>query len=388
MTRPWRTATPTRSRRTPLILMANEKNESDGDIEFGRLESPTAGKFQNVAVDHLFPRHDSLCPPINAVRVYAQRTRDRGNPGGLRLGRAVGHSSADITARATAYLDRDIIGFRVPEKQALPFAPLALFSDRTVLGGLQAEDLDDPQFQAGLKSWEGQTVLPLVNPALGAGSDQWQYNKESKTFLKVDGQGVAPDGLPEMEVLLPLGFVAGKGDVPPNARMVKIGGKTVPWPAFWEVYAQHWDTGLVAEDLADFAGQLTLRADNQKRLRLPLSSMAALPAPESDELEMLLAAFVRLRDSAEARIWPLYTHVTEGADGNGTTDVSGFVAARIAHLEIVALPPDAKDAAKPYLRLVLQPAMLATPTAVTDFSKRLDFPQIENPYLAKVRLVE
>ena len=67
-------------------------------------------------------------PQINTVRVNARRLKARGNPVGLLGGNFTGFGATDMAARATATLDRDVVGFQPISDQAIPLAPIALLS--------------------------------------------------------------------------------------------------------------------------------------------------------------------------------------------------------------------------------------------------------------------
>ena len=128
--------------------------------------------------------------------------------------------------------------------------------------------------------------------------------------------------------------------------------------------------GVTAAQLQDFGGQFVLGDQN-------LLPVPAAPALAPSDLAVVQAGLEQLQQSGALRIWPLFP----AADaGNDPLPVSGFVAARVAQVE---------SAADGSVHVTLQPGMLATPTAVTDASRRgVGGVNITNPYIVKVRLVE
>ena len=101
------------------------------------------------------------------------------------------------------------------------------------------------------------------------------------------------------------------------------------------------------------------------------------PAFGSNEASRLHRTLERLGMDAEPRIWPLYC----GTGSMNQPILCGFVAARV-----VTVAPLADN--QP-LSFILQPTMIAAPTALTDAARRgVGGIAITNPYVCKVRLVE
>ena len=131
--------------------------------------------------------------------------------------------------------------------------------------------------------------------------------------------------------------------------------------------------GLTPADLQSLGGQLVLGPNNQ----VLLPGTPATPASGSPGFTQLEQSLKDLAATGAQRIFPLYTKCDPAT---GVTTVSGFVAARVATVQT-----DGNGA----LTFVLQPTMLASPDAVTDFTRRgAGGVNITNPYVVKIRLVQ
>jgi hypothetical protein len=81
----------------------------------------------------------------------------------------------------------------------------------------------------------------------------------------------------------------------------------------------------------------------------------------------------------QPRVWMLYSHV-HGQPGDQTVSVVGFVVARVMHVEGPAGGP---------LTITLQPSVLVTDKAITDWTLRNNGPRsLYNPYIARLRFAE
>jgi hypothetical protein len=321
----------------PLELVPNLENEVTGDIVFGSLEAPRSHDF--VLAHRMDDPRNPYVHLVNAVRITARRTRERGNPAGMYLGQFFNLSSADVEAAATAMLDRNVIGFRPVGHRPIPLMPIGLFSDPR--GGHPL-------------SWEAQVEK-------GEAHDEYRWDRLRKQFV-TDAAG---DGLPEMTVSLALGEAQAERS---NACLFQLGTKEVAG------LCRQITLGVTAADLVDFGEQLVLPPNRQ------LSVEGSLLGPEagSRDLSQVQRALERMQLEAEPRLWPLFT----AFDPNrGRATVSGFVAARLVRV-------DAPTADAP-LMFLLQPCFVSAPSAVTNAG-----PQGEqaatgmNRYICKVRLVE
>lgn len=307
----------------PLALGPNPTNAPDGDLVFGFVDLAQGVGF-TPAGDVSDPTNPDVLA-VNAVRVVARRTRDRGNPAGLLLGTWLAMPSADVVAAATAFLDRDVIGFRSTAGQALPVVPIALLSDPTGANPL---------------AWEAQAAR---------GPDVYRFDPASRTFAP------GSDGLHEVRV-----------QIAQNGCLLEAGVTTVAGAAAQVV------GGVQPGQAPD---GIVLGPDNTLTV---LTFPGCGPAPDTSDATLLQAALAQLQASGEARAWPLF----RGAGpASGTAVLTGFVAGRVAN---VAAP-----AAGQPVTFTLQPAQLATATAVTDASRRgAGGAHVVNPYVCKVRLVE
>lgn len=276
-------------------------------------------------------------PNINALQITARRTRERGTPVGLFFTRLFRLSSANVAASATAILERRVIGFRPAGDIRIPLIPIGILSEPTAL-----EE----------RSWEAQIDKPL---SMGAVRDQWFFDKSSQTWSVADDSQQPGDGLPEMYVSIPLENPLEEA----NGILLQFGAVS---PQQWREQAAR---GLGLQDLADYQGQLSLNWDGL----MPVEQ-AAMPADKARRL--MIETLEQLRERGIARVWPLYIQVS----GNGDESPSGymirgFVAARIAQVQVN----------EQSLQLTLQPTVLITNTALTQFSAEA------NPYVGKVMLI-
>ncbi|MFO0813766.1 MAG: TadG family pilus assembly protein [Gemmatales bacterium] len=288
-------------------------------------------------------------PYLNAIEVMARRTRERGTPVGLFFTRIFQLQSADVSATATAVLDRQIVGFRATAALNIPMMPIGVFSDPTGMDEL---------------TWEYQIDKPL---SLGNGGlDEFAFNKFTRRWLHVSNGGEG-DGLPEFVLKIPISTVIDET----NGCLLQIGrqdGRTLP---------RQMENGLTVADLEAYHGQLQLGWDGL----LPLDEA---PVPRANTLANMVEVLETLSKTGEARLWPLYLpgpaiRATPTVTGDSTSPlpstgvalIRGFVAARVCTVELT----------DKYLELVIQPTVLTTGTALTEPSGPV------NQYVGKIRLV-
>ncbi|MER3414822.1 MAG: hypothetical protein C4297_01220 [Gemmataceae bacterium] len=322
----------------PLVLQDNPQNLEQGDILFGTLDHPRDPTFQRAESPYLHV--------TNAVRIRGQRTRARGNPLRLWWGAFVLMPTRNALAVSTAMLDHDVLGIRPQTSAAVPLMPIALVSDRTLLN---------------TRAWEYQSQF---------GGDLYAFDRATHTFAP------GADGLREVEVLIPLQGTS----APSEAVFLQLAAMQ------WSDVSRQIGSGVTQQDLADYGAQFVLRSD----LTLPVVATAHGPAQGSSELSLVQQALDQVAARAEPRVWPLFVSYTADpaqpgiGDENGTAIVTGFVAARIVHVQT-----QDDGHGNHYLRLVLQPTMLGLSTLVTDSQYRLQQgADTWNRYLAKLRLVE
>lgn len=316
----------------PAIATANPP---DGDIVFAHLDKPRshdpAERVLIVAdLDGTYRGHPFL-PLVNTVRINARRTQARGTAIGLFGGNFSGIGSADLEARATATLDRDVVGFRPIGDQLVPLAPIALLTSQ--LGGAPC-------------SWEQE---------LAKGIDVCRFDAGAGAFRGGD------DGLPEATMIVSF------DETQASAALVLLGIPNVVGPQHQGRFTDHVAKGLADLDLQELGGVFALeRGDNRLAVRCSRGDATFYHA---------LAAQLNLIQG-QKRIWPLYEICDAGA---GQAVIVGFVAARVVQA----------TASANGVALTLQPCLLLTCTAITDTSRRgVGGVDICNPYIAKLRLID
>lgn len=270
---------------------------------------------------------DCDCEEPNAVRVRLKR--------------------CGVCVAATAHVDRDVIGFRPQGRQPLPVVPLALLSDPF-----------GPPHSCDRQSWDVQ---------IGArqGTFEWRRDPETGRPQRVCREkGEKDDGIPEIKVCF------GPEAVHPNGRMVRLGGMGD------DDTCRGIETGLTRDDLTSLGGELML--NDPRKTPQPL----ALPRADltGEQLGRLATALEQLAETGERRVWMLYSpRFDHSKEGRSTLGVIGFVAAQVMHVE----------RQKDRLCVILQPGMIITAAAVTDFRRRELGPRpIHNPHICRVELVE
>jgi Flp pilus assembly protein TadG len=345
----------------PLMLDPNWVNRSDGQVLLGTLDNP----FTRVFDDLLDPTPNLYQPHLNAARI---------------AGRHHG-----VAASATAFVDRDVLGFRITGSIALsgqfvpsiPVMPLALLSHPVA----PSDNCPTSWLKARHDSWESQIMARK-------GADDWTAVGPS------GGVGLGPDGIPEMTVVVSRPGI----DALDNGQLVAVG------PDAMDGALRQFQTGMTASDLMDRDARLLLddaanEQEPRNELFLPTLSL------QSGNLDSLADALGNI--VGERRVWMLYS----GTSKPGTDDrlrIVGFVAARVVDVRMrrqtdekngeLANEP-LQDIRRRFDQVIvtLQPSMLITSTAVTlpreidelspvrrNWGPRTLF----NPYVCKVRLTE
>jgi hypothetical protein len=315
-------------------------NDPDGDIVFGFMDHPKADFVPATNIDD---DNNTDLIGVNAVRIRALMLRSRGNPLKLFFPTITGVSEVDLGAQATAMLDRDVIGFRHPGAKPIPLAPLALLADYTP--------------PVAKESWQEQ-----IEDTSASGKDEFAF--DGSKFV------AGSDGLREFSATIALDSSTTSSA---NVALLFIGITKGDHGALnTQLATGVTRTELEAHDPVD--RQLVLDpADNS----VTVSGDQEGPADPSTALDDLVTNLNTLRTSAAIRIFPLYREV----DGSGNPVVCGFVAARVVE---VGTPNGNK------LTFTLQPTMIASGAAVTNFAQRNANPDfsILNKYISKVRLVD
>jgi hypothetical protein len=343
-----------------LPLDPNLRNHPDGDIVFGTLAWPRSKTF---LLPDLSKPMDPAWLAINTVRVTGHRNQRRGNPMWLHKGPLLSLAPDDAAAVSTATLDRDIIGFRPMGWQPMPLAPIALFSDPP---GLLRH------------SWEFQVEKKR-------GADSWRILRQGRH----PQIGAGGDGLHEMETYLGSSAMrdmhrAGGDNL---NRMLRQGqfsccllhlnnGNNGGNGSEFSYLAQQLIAGISPADLPPaWGGQLMLNPNNQLRV----AGTPWGPSNESSDAMLLQSALNTLQLTAEMRLWPLFSSFDPST---GLPVLSGFVAARVVQVQAVSKKGRG-------ITFSVQPCMMSTATALTDFRRRgIGSARLPNPYICKVRLVE
>lgn len=301
---------------TPLDL--NPTNALTGELLLGTLDGPDDAPAWHAMP---FPGPELYSPHFNVVRVQMERL--------------------DVRVTATAYLDRDVVGFKAQGSVNVPLVPIAVLTD-----WLDAMNT---------KSWE-------YNIIESNGTDF--YSLDASELPVGDSGTPIPDGIREITVRI-------TGDAADNGQMFALPASGGFSGALSQIAA-----GVTRDQLAEFndPGPPELRfdgADNQK-------SVTRLTEVDID-FEDLALALQAIR--GKRRIFPLFDQA------NGTVRLVGFVAARVMNV--------VEENAPPAVEVVLQPTMLLTATALTDRMRRAYGPRevkgvesIFNPYIARVRLLK
>jgi hypothetical protein len=343
----------------PLSLRDNPDNLLDGEIYFGTLpRSPTDRAFGPAA-----SFFDPYNPDLNAVRIKENSPRSR------------------VKSSSTYYIDRDVVGFRLkpppdssPTFPPVPMVPFAI--------------LTDPCLPANntLTCWQGKASSTWEGAIMARkGVDNFLMDPTGKPAYS-PGAG---DGIPEITVTL-----TEKDATNDNAQVIYFDNTKVGSVATLLAQLQN---GVVYGDLTanngQAAGQFLLNA--QDSVPPPPSGTppptANLATPATGALPKDSAKLLVNGDSSQStptmglngilgkpRVWMLYSGVPSGGN-NPTVNVVGFVVARVM----------SATASNGVVTMTLQPSVLVTDKAVTDWTLRNLGPRtLYNPYIARLRFVE
>jgi hypothetical protein len=360
----------------PLLLKDNPDNLTSGELYAGTLDAPVSRTFIGLANTGF----DPFNPDLNAVRVKAQH-RNR------------------VGASATYYIDRDVVGFRLkppPSSSQLfpfiPMVPIAILSDPSCFPSRYVPQWWADPSKTACNSWEHQVmgrqgqdnyyIDPSGLPAFGPNTDhipeitvtlgeKGQHRRESP-HGEDDRHGDGDhDGDDEQ-----------RGD---NGRLVYFDKSSLGLADRLAPLVAQIQRGVVYGDLpgppnGQLAGQFLLNPKDGVPPGTPSTlNVAAVPTaglPERGAAEMAKALHGIL---GQARVWMLYSGL-QGPRGNQAANVVGFVVARVMSVQGPTGGP---------LTITLQPSVLVTDTAVTDWTLRNNGPRsLYNPYIARLRFVE
>lgn len=305
----------------PIDLPFDRTNRADGDIVVGWVDEPLA------LGSPLKPCGPG--DPFNSVLVRCRRTEARGNPITLWFANLIGVGAADVMSKARATIDDRVYGFRPVGRTNLPLAPVGIL--RSGSPG----------------AWYDQALAVAV----AGTNDRFTVNQRTGSVFAL------PDGIPEVELLIPLDGYSGTGFV--NAEVCWLPG--FMWDA--ATFARQCIGGFAPEELGPLGGELALRHDTT----LTLPSLAAVPTSQAGQVGSALAAIV-----GQPVVLPLGFPV-HGAHGEEGFQVIDFAAGRVVRCEMS--PGDA-------LHVVVQPGVRQTATALV----AAGWPH--NPWIGKLFLTQ
>jgi hypothetical protein len=230
--------------------------------------------------------------------------------------------------RVTAVFDRHVCGFRPLPDRPAPLVPIALYD------GAHTAD------------------RPAWGKAVPAGKDGWARTAGNPVWAP------GRDGLPEVTVRV--GWQKETGDGAVCGFPVRFGD------ADRRGVLRQIATGVSAADLHAHGGEISLCDGKRKPAHgdpgwcLPhdddedeKGKGKGKDEDEDEDGDLPLGRFRQLARTGEARVWPVFSAFTEG----GEAVLVGFTAARVVSAE--------REKGTGAVLLTLQPAVVATPTAVT-----------------------
>lgn len=297
-----------------------------GDVQIGTIEM-SSETGESVFVT------ETERPTTCVVR--AARLRSRGNPVALLIRTATGRSSGDAQAFAEASVDNRIMGVQPSDNSPVPAWPLAILHTHV-----------DPR---RLDTWQRQIEMRF-------GPDRYGY--DAATGSVTDG----PDGIPEI-VLHTASAHADKDDAAKvNVLTIDVGNGLHESSLTSQV-----KTGWTVKHLKNFGEEF--RTDQGPQT---LDSDASLVGPVHDELQQLVG---------QTRICGLYIDHQTTSRTLGHAAIVNLVGIRLLAIE---------DAAGQTLHITVQPAVIATRTALLTTHDAAwmsgDSSEQTNPYIYKLFL--
>lgn len=302
----------------PAPLDLNFGNAPSGDVVVGRVANP---RRVHAPLEVWTGKG-----PIDSIGVTAARSHQRGQGVGTWLGALLGLSQGSAAAAARASLDHRVYGFRPQAHTSIPLIPLA----------------------ASGPSWLEQAA------DFGGANDQ--FTVDYRRGYIFDGG----DGVPEIVLRADLAAGPGGAGKESAGRFASL----VLCRAGWGESLRQREVadGLRRSDLVELGGEFALGPDGT--LTLPV--VEQFDASWCDVLWAL---------RGQVRVWPLGTPASV-MGGQAGWQLTGFGAAVICTTRI-------DDTVEPaQLVVTLQPAMLATSTALTSDAAA------ENPWIAKLSLTQ
>lgn len=264
---------------------------------------------------------------VNAVQITTRRSPVRSPVGG--------GSDRELRARAVAMIDHRVVGFRPNDDEPIPLMPIGVFTDH-----------------------QGQVTHGWDHECRRMPQDELRFDYETKRFVE------GPDEIPEIPVIL---GSRGKETVGVPAVFLQLGADS-----FAETVAQI-RRGVTRTELErNYGSGLVLTNDNT----IGVIGSPQCPRADMEARRQLDTVLTELVTSGQPRIWPLFSEVDEE---HAIVQVSGWMAARVASVS---------RSEGGGIRLMLQPAVLAHRSAVTESRPVAPAFWANNRTVFRVRLAE
>lgn len=300
-------------------------NANDGDVLFGtRVFNQQAGESRFIQVEG----------EARTVRVSTKRMKSRNNPIARFFNGFSKKADVDLVKSCEVTADNRLVGVRPLDGLAAPMLPLAIL--KADAAGLRKDVWD-----AAIKARRG--------------GDEYGWNSETGRITK------GGDGIPEIV----LNTKKERGDgAEPTVQLVDLGNGLSPAGINRQIRE-----GLAAEDLKRWEGELRLQTgvELKSRARFDQSIASTLKATAGEPRICLLY---------EPRNAAAGSAAGSTGDGDGRVLATRFVAARV--MSVTAGEEGSQ-------RIVLQPCVLVTPTAVTDDSDGYSTVSL-NRYIYKIHV--
>lgn len=292
----------------------------------------------DVAIGHVVLPENSGSPVFletdlapRSVVVLAHCDRRSGNPVGLFFSNLTGQSTADLQARAEASVNNRLLGVRPLDKATVPALPLGILELHT-----------DPR----------RTDTWMVQIEGRLGPDSYRFNSNTNEVE------AGSDGLPEIELHSTLRGNEEEEEKRGNVQLIDLGTELKAAEVVRQI-----ETGWRWQDLQRFGSEF--RTDQGP---VNLNSLERIEGAPVAALEKLVG---------QVRIVTLYHATGPGLQGGRTNaSVQRLVAVRIMSVR-------EQDSS---LKMVVQPAVIATRTALVLESLAGDSSPLENPYIYRLSL--
>jgi len=293
----------------------------------GRKTSDLEVHLGRVEIDPLTGRQDAIETDDNPTNVVVIGRRDQrhGNPVGMIAPAFTGSPTANVTVTTEASLCNLISGVRPVGAGRVPAWPIAIL-----------ENSVDERLPCWFRQIEQRQ-----------GGDQ--YGWDALNHVVTD----EPDGLPELELF------SGKEGEPGNLCLVNFGNQLQE-----DRLDRQIRDGLSQEDLIPFNGEITLIGEP-----VPFAALANLNRISPELLR---------ENIGQVRIVPLYTQLKSTGRDAWEADLHRLVAIRL-----MAVKTEEES-----VRLIVQPAVIATRTAVIDQEALYRGETEGNPYIFKISLTQ